>query len=81
MATKTFTYEALDVSGTLLKGTVNFSPATTWLEALAWTAYIVPVMTVYVRTVWSGSPRTPTTSSTVTAPAAGAAAPTTGGTP
>lgn len=67
--------------GTLLKGTVNFSPATTWLEALAWTAYIVPVMTVYVRTVWSGSPRTPTTPSTETAPAAGAAAPTTGGTP
>ena len=35
--------------GTLLKGTINFSPATTWLEAIAWVAYIVPVMTVFIR--------------------------------
>ena len=35
--------------GTLLKGTVNFSPATTWLQAIAWTAYIVPVAIVYSR--------------------------------
>jgi high-affinity iron transporter len=33
--------------GTLLKGTVNFSPATTWLQAIVWAAYIVPVMFVY----------------------------------
>jgi high-affinity iron transporter len=33
--------------GTLLKGTVNFSPATTWLELSVWVAYIVPVMAVY----------------------------------
>ena len=31
--------------GTLLKGTLNFSPATTWLEAVAWVAYLVPTMT------------------------------------
>lgn len=41
--------------GTLLKGTVNFSPATTVLQAIAWTAYVVPVATLYVRRVW---PRT-----------------------
>ena len=33
--------------GTLLKGTLNFSPATTWLQALVWLAYLVPVMTLY----------------------------------
>ncbi|ALV33217.1 iron uptake transporter permease EfeU [Streptomyces sp. CdTB01] len=33
--------------GTLLKGTVNFSPASTWYEVAAWIAYIVPVMTVF----------------------------------
>jgi high-affinity iron transporter len=33
----------------LLKGTVNFSPATTWLEAAAWLAYLVPVAVVYLR--------------------------------
>lgn len=33
--------------GTLLKGTVNFSPATTWLQAIAWLVYVVPVLTVF----------------------------------
>jgi high-affinity iron transporter len=37
--------------GTLLKGTINFSPATTWLEALAWLLYIVPVMYLFLRKV------------------------------
>ncbi|MCO5293550.1 MAG: FTR1 family protein [Homoserinimonas sp.] len=35
--------------GTLLKGTVNFSPATTWLEALTWVAYTIPVLVLFVR--------------------------------
>lgn len=35
--------------GTLLKGTLNFSPATTVLEAAVWLAYAVPTMTVFVR--------------------------------
>jgi len=33
--------------GTLLKGTLNFSPATTWLEAVVWTVYVVVTMTVF----------------------------------
>jgi high-affinity iron transporter len=36
------------VTYTLLKGTLNFSPATTWLEAIAWTAYLVPTMTLFL---------------------------------
>jgi high-affinity iron transporter len=37
--------------GTLLKGTVNFSPATTWLEAAAWLAYAVPALVLFTRAV------------------------------
>jgi high-affinity iron transporter len=33
----------------LLKGTVNFTPNTTWLQAVAWTLYLVVVMTFFVR--------------------------------
>ena len=36
--------------GTLLKGTLNFSPATTWLEAAAWLVYVLPVLFLYLRT-------------------------------
>ena len=42
--------------GTLLRGTLNFSPATTWLEASAWLLYLVPTMTVFLRR--TASPRT-----------------------
>jgi high-affinity iron transporter len=35
--------------GALLKGTVNFTPATTWLQAIAWTVYLVVVMTFFLR--------------------------------
>jgi high-affinity iron transporter len=35
--------------GTILKGTVNFSPATTWLQAIFWLAYLVPVMVLFFR--------------------------------
>ncbi len=37
--------------GTLLKGTVNFSPATTVLEATVWIFYVAPTLLFFVRTV------------------------------
>ena len=40
--------------GTLLRGIFNFSPATTWLEAIAWLAYGIPVMTLFIRTARRG---------------------------
>jgi high-affinity iron transporter len=48
---------AFDVSGTvdegswygaLLKGVFNFSPQTTWLQAAAWTSYLVVTMTLFL---------------------------------
>ena len=36
--------------GALLKGTVNFSPATTWLQAVVWLLYVV-TMTVFYRLI------------------------------
>jgi high-affinity iron transporter len=49
--------------GTLLRGTVNFTPATTWLQAIAWVVYIVPVSVLFLRPIRPA-----------TAPAAGQAA-------
>jgi high-affinity iron transporter len=37
--------------GTLLKGVFNFSPATTWLEAITWLAYVGTVLTVFLVSV------------------------------
>jgi high-affinity iron transporter len=55
--------------GTLLKGTLNFSPATTWLEMFAWLAYTVPTLTLFL--VKSMRPATPVTATPrpATAPA------------
>jgi len=30
--------------GTLLKGTINFTPATTWLQAVVWLLYVIPAL-------------------------------------
>lgn len=54
--------------GTLLKGVFNFSPATTWLEAIAWTLYVVPTMTVFLRRA-RASRRPPRTPAPATEPA------------
>lgn len=60
-----FAMRAFDISstippdswyGTLLKGTVNFQPDPSWLQVVAWIAYIVPVLFLY----FSGS-KTPAT--------------------
>lgn len=37
--------------GTILKGTVNFSPRTTWLELGVWFAFVIPVLWMLVRRV------------------------------
>ena len=37
--------------GTLLKGVLNFSPATTWIEFVAWWAYVIPTMFLYIRKI------------------------------
>jgi high-affinity iron transporter len=50
--------------GTLLKGTLNFSPATTWLEAIAWIAYVIPTMTLFLYRM-----RNPRNRSSMAAPA------------
>jgi high-affinity iron transporter len=49
--------------GTLLKGTFNFSPTTTWLQLVAWVAYVVPVLTLFILTVRPKKSGTPTTES------------------
>ena len=38
-------------AGTLLKGVLNFSPATTWLEAIVWVTYVVTVMSLFLRRI------------------------------
>ena len=35
--------------GTLLKGTLNFSPQTTWLQLVAYLGYLVPTMWLFLR--------------------------------
>ncbi|MBT8159130.1 MULTISPECIES: iron uptake transporter permease EfeU [Arthrobacter] len=40
--------------GTLLKGTINLSPETTWLQAGAWLLYVIPVLVFYIRANRSG---------------------------
>ena len=45
------------VLGALLKGIFNFSPQTTWLEALTWTAYVVPVMVLFWRNSTPAAPK------------------------
>jgi high-affinity iron transporter len=39
--------------GTLLKGIFNLSPVTTWLQLVAWIAYVVPTALLFFRPVRS----------------------------
>ncbi len=43
--------------GTVLKGTFNFSPATTWLEMFAWLAYTIPTLSLFIIKSGQGRPR------------------------
>jgi high-affinity iron transporter len=43
--------------GTLLKGTINFSPVTTWLELAAWIIYVVAVGSIFMMRLRSKSAR------------------------
>ncbi|HEY1155875.1 MAG TPA: FTR1 family protein, partial [Arthrobacter sp.] len=58
--------------GTLLNGTLNFSPATTWLEASAWLLYVLPVLFLYLHTN-RNAPRSPDASGRKAATAVAAA--------
>ncbi|MEY2465395.1 MAG: high-affinity iron transporter, partial [Acidimicrobiaceae bacterium] len=54
--------------GTLLKGVFNFSPATTWLQAVAWFGYAIPVLVLFFRrpAPVASAPTTPTPTQMVT---------------
>jgi high-affinity iron transporter len=43
--------------GTILKGTVNFQPDPSWLQVIAWIAYVVPVLWLYLRKPSVTTPR------------------------
>jgi high-affinity iron transporter len=55
--------------GTLLKGVFNFSPATTWLELVAWLGYLVPVMVLFFRPARAATPASTPTETAAAAPA------------
>ncbi|MEO8827794.1 FTR1 family protein, partial [Lapillicoccus sp.] len=45
--------------GVLLKGIFNFSPNTTWLQAVAWVLYVGIVLTLFLRPVKVIPPQVP----------------------
>jgi high-affinity iron transporter len=56
---------AFDISGALpsgswytplLRGTINLTPVTTWLQALGWLAYIIPVTLLFFRPATASAP-------------------------
>ena len=52
--------EQIDPAGwfaTLIRGLFNITPAMTALEIFGWLAYIIIVMTLFVRTVRSSGPK------------------------
>jgi len=59
---------------TLLMGIFNFSPATTWLVALCWIAYVVPVLAIFISRIRRAGSR-PAPAPAPAAPSLVAAAP------
>jgi high-affinity iron transporter len=57
--------------GTLLRGTVNFTPATTWLQAIGWVLYIVPVFVLFLRPARPAAGPAPAPAPSATASATG----------
>lgn len=53
--------------GTLLKGTVNFQPDPTWLQAIVWAVYLVVVLSLYRRRPKAATPAAPTPAEPVVA--------------
>lgn len=60
--------------GALLKGIFNFSPQTTWLQAVAWVLYVGTVLTLFLRPVKVSAATAPTAPTAPTGPAAPARA-------
>jgi high-affinity iron transporter len=56
--------------GTLLRGTVNLTPQTTWLQAAAWLLYVVPVTLLFLRPAVARPAATAGTAEAVARPAA-----------
>lgn len=48
---------------TLLKGTLNFTPTTTWAQAIAWLAYIAVMVPLFFRSTGTTKPQHQTTTS------------------
>lgn len=46
--------------GTVLKGIFNFSPATTWVEGIAWLSYVLVVLPLFLLTIRRRSSSAPT---------------------
>ncbi|MGY2873610.1 high-affinity iron transporter [Marmoricola sp. URHA0025 HA25] len=54
--------------GTLLKGIFNFQPDPTWLQVIAWVAYLVPTLLIFLRRVRTPATPAPAASPTPVAP-------------
>jgi high-affinity iron transporter len=57
--------------GTLLRGTVNLTAETTWLQALAWLAYVIPVTVLFFRPARPVVPAAPAAAPAAAAPRLG----------
>ncbi|MFE3632567.1 iron uptake transporter permease EfeU [Streptomyces goshikiensis] len=56
--------------GTLLKGTFNFQPDPTWLQAVVWVLYLVPTLFLFLAPQRPGRPAAPSAPAAPAAPSA-----------